>query len=186
MPAMSILSLTLNFCPISLSLGTQYSTILLNYIRDRKAEIYEMFTKTSYCFSDVTLQCSHQVEVSVLCCSVFGWHLFHMTFFDEFICRVNNVLFSSKPFVNLQQLVHFLLKTRCNRRMKNCRNRKGKKTLKSGGIIQTPPEGVIFLSAKTSTLESRYYISLLIQKHFVCLSCFKDVWNTSRIARQRI
>lgn len=30
MPAMSILSLTLNFCPISRSLGTQYSTMLLN------------------------------------------------------------------------------------------------------------------------------------------------------------
>lgn len=29
-PAMSIRSLTLNFCPISLSLGTQYSTMLLN------------------------------------------------------------------------------------------------------------------------------------------------------------
>lgn len=34
MPAMSILSLTLNFCPISLSLGTQYSTMLLNYTGD--------------------------------------------------------------------------------------------------------------------------------------------------------
>lgn len=36
MPAMSIRSLTLNFCPISRSLGTQYSTMLLNWITDRK------------------------------------------------------------------------------------------------------------------------------------------------------
>lgn len=36
MPAMSIRSLTLNFWPISLSLGTQYSTMLLNWITDMK------------------------------------------------------------------------------------------------------------------------------------------------------
>lgn len=37
-----------------------------------------------------------------------------MSFFDELICRVNYVLLSSEPLVNLQQLVHLLLETSDN------------------------------------------------------------------------
>ena len=58
-----------------------------------------------------TLQPSHQVEVSVLCRSVFGWHLLDVSFFDELVGRVNDVLLSPEPLVHLQQLVHLLLKT---------------------------------------------------------------------------
>lgn len=52
---------------------------------------------------------SHQVEVSVLCCSIFGRHLFDVSLFDEFIGWVNDVLLSPESFINLQQFVHLLL-----------------------------------------------------------------------------
>lgn len=113
MPAMSILSRTLNFCPISLSLGTQYSTMLLNWMADVKIPHEQTCCNPPqvyffYCFFE-TVATSHQVEVSVLCCSIFGWHLFDVSLFDEFIGRVDDVLLSPKPFINLQEFVHLLL-----------------------------------------------------------------------------
>lgn len=73
-----------------------------------------------------------------------------MSFFDELVGWVNDVLLPSEPLVNLQQLVHLLLETLSNGRM---RKAEADQTLKSektdGAISQTPPEGVILLSAKT-------------------------------------
>lgn len=143
MPAMSILSLTLNFCPISLSLGTQYSTILLNYMEDKheKHEMNSTEDKNATYKHPITV--SHQVEVSVLCCSIFGWHLLDMSFFDELICWVNYVLFSSKPLIHLQKFVHLLLKTLSNSRMS-----KDKKAL----------EGIDRWSYKPNSTRGGYFV----------------------------
>ena len=76
-----------------------------------------------------------------------------MSFFDELIGGIHYVLFSSEPLVNLQQLVHLLLKTRGEKRMRRSRSRKDKKTLESGktdGVLN-PPEGVILLPGKTDS-----------------------------------
>lgn len=50
--------------------------------------------------------------------SVFGGHLLDMTLFDELVGRVDDVLLSSEPLVQLQQLVHLLLKTGGDERMR--------------------------------------------------------------------
>lgn len=51
----------------------------------------------------------HQVEVPVLRRSIFGRHLLDVSFLDELIGRVDDVLLTSQSLVDLQQLVHFLL-----------------------------------------------------------------------------
>lgn len=53
---------------------------------------------------------AHQIEVSVLRRSIFGRHLLDVSLLDELIGRVDDVLLASQSFMNLQQLVHFLLR----------------------------------------------------------------------------
>lgn len=129
MPSTSILALTPNFCPISLSLGTQYNNRSLNF-RERRTKlnmhdlpktyiyyiyrkksfwgiIYSMFSSTS----ETALVClTHQNEVSILWCPIFSWQFQDVSLFNELISRVNDVLFSTEQLVHLQQLSHALLR----------------------------------------------------------------------------
>lgn len=52
---------------------------------------------------------THQVEVSVLGCAVFGRHLLYMTLFDKFIRWIYDVFLPTQSFIHLQQLIHLLL-----------------------------------------------------------------------------
>lgn len=122
---------------------------------------------------------SHQVEVSVLCCSIFGWHFLDMSLFDKLIGWVNYVLLSPKPLVNLQQFVHLLLETSGNRRMSKSRSRKEQKS-----VQQIPPERIIVLSGSHWQETGVMFLYWFI-KSFVCLSCLKDVRNASIMGRQR-
>lgn len=128
MPSTSIRALTPNFCPISLSLGTQYNNRSLNF-RERRAKINMhdlpthikkelFFTKKSIILryrlfstsSETALAClTHQNEVSILWCPIFSWQFQDVSLFNELISRVNNVLFSTEQLVHLQQLSHALL-----------------------------------------------------------------------------
>lgn len=107
-----------------------------------------------------------------------------MSFFDELIGWVNYVLFSPKPLVNLQQFVHLLLKTFEQQEDEQSRSRKDEKT-----IHQIPPQGVILLSGShwlavfPAKQEAGVIFLYWLIKSFVCLSCLKDVRNTSIMAR---
>lgn len=80
---------------------------------------------------------SHQVEVSVLCCSIFGWHLLDMSFLDKLIGWVHNVLFSSQPLINLKQFVHLLLETS---------DRAGMRSTPQDGVVLSEQSSVALLA----------------------------------------
>lgn len=54
-------------------------------------------------------QRTHQYEVSILRGSIFGREFEDVPLLNELISRVNDILFSSKQLIHLQQLSHALL-----------------------------------------------------------------------------